>query len=212
MNATALFLMQVELNKCREGGWKNSTNFREVELFIPDDLDRKMNDMINHDFIIMLTYLQKNFDPWVNKYIPFVLFSEPQIVKIVAAYILGGHISLTSQDTYVSSDQGDETINLYEFDKFVRERCANIDEVKNTSLITSNLQCIALIRHGMNMKNRTEPIPQILLSFRQQCLHRFDAIPTNTYAIEKAVKRATITLLPRGVKLLGLYMHSLITP
>ena len=77
-----------------------------------------------------MNYLKKNLDPSVNTHILFTLFSEPQTVKVVAAYILDNPISLTPQDICVSIHQGDKTLNIYEFDKFVREQCANIDEVK----------------------------------------------------------------------------------
>ena len=51
-------------------------------------------------------------DTSVNKHIPFVLFSRPQTAKVVVVYILGDPISLTLQDTFISSNQKYETINL----------------------------------------------------------------------------------------------------
>ena len=81
--------MWTALKDCEDGGWKNSDEFREVELIMPVNLRTKMDDKINHLFGIIRSYLEKHFDPWCNQHPPFALYSETKTAQVIAAFVNG---------------------------------------------------------------------------------------------------------------------------
>ena len=71
-----------------------------------------MTEKINYILRILQSYFEKHFDPWCNKHLPFGLFSEPEMTKVVTLYIYGDCVPLAINYACISSVQGGIEISL----------------------------------------------------------------------------------------------------
>ena len=149
--------------------------------------------------------IMKHFNIWIEQHLFFLsTFSNQKTATCIAKIILGRESDyLEGQDQYFCEFHNC-TIDLFEFDRFVREmvakRCEDengnestvLMETRKKPTIQQNQVALVLIANGCNIWEG-EYIPDqhhndIPSNYRRLYLYYFAAIPTNTQLTERAVK------------------------
>ena len=89
-------------------------------------------------FIHLLKSIEKHFDAWTNRYLPFVLFSERQTVQVVASFLLDIEFHPSAESFYPKT-QGKQ-INVRKFNEFLKQCCTMKVIIMETDEVTKYKQ------------------------------------------------------------------------
>ena len=190
------FLMHQDLSACTDEKWKDMEDYKNVIDFNSENLDLEtqliQDKKIAHAFTYMLRSIEKHFDPWVNRHLPFAIFSERETAKVVASFLL--NVENDDSQLFHSELQGRE-INVKNFREFLYKRCTTKNEIVQTDEFKQHTQQISLIQQGIDLWQ--DNLPSLLHDFRSHYILHLASFPTNSHMAERAVKLSNHCSIPQ---------------
>jgi hypothetical protein len=232
------FLMHEDLLAASDGnleGWRTLDSYGGFVASLLDLTEAETNQQVfkvKHFLRYSRMALEKHFDVWMKDLLFLSLFAEAPVATRVARFLVGrrereqdeeGEETSQQEVQFFESTMHGRTINLSEFDRFLRDRCkkmppkqgqpphqtTQVQDILASQHVAPHLLVIRQIADASSGSRGNiwdDASNVLLLQFRQLYLLSYAALPSSTHIAESNVKDANFCQMKgRGEALASAY-------
>ena len=194
------YLMMMDIEDIKAEKWLDNIHFKHFRDSL-SNLSVEEQEQQKKKLTYFTHYIEqsiiKHFHQWVDRLFFLGLFGDQPMARSFARHIRGNETNSIRGDCNYYSTFHAKTINLLKFDRWVRSNVtfACIMQARSIPIITNHPEAIRLVDIGNDIW--ADDCGPLLLDLRNNYLHTFAALPTNTQFVERGVKESGYVSLGR---------------
>ena len=192
--------MICDINDIKGSKWLEHEKFKDfvssLQILSAEEQEqqkRKLNFFVQY----LEASIRKHFQQWIDRLFFLGIFGDQPMARSIARHIIGNTTNSIRTGCKYYSDFQKRTINLHEYDRWISGSVSysTVMNARSLPIVADNYEALRLIAIGEDMW-RCDASP-ILISFRNQFLMQYPALPTNTQFVERGVKESGYVCLGR---------------
>ena len=193
------YIMQDDLDAIKGEGWKTHEMFAEFVQHIKC-LTEQEQEIQQKKLTYFVRYLvnsiNKHFEQWIKRHSFLGMFADQPFARSFAQHVMGVRGNSSVRGDFFCKFHN-KNINLPKFDRWV---CTKIsfDSIMSTRIlpiVCEHHEALFMIARGADIG--APNADGVLLLIRDEYLHQYAALPTNTQFVERGVKESGYVSLGR---------------